>query len=195
VTAVLEALGKRAGPEDTRTAVQRRHDALEEACRRLIAAGIVPGRAGQPTQAQVHITLSQLRSLPGASEAEAAWRATAAATCEAPAREAKMIGSLAYLRVESPDAGAWREFGVRVLGMAERRGPNADAVYLRMDDFPARLVIVPGERHRLLASGWEVAGEDALAGVGRRWRTPGSRSRRAARGARRTPDGGPAALR
>jgi 3,4-dihydroxy-9,10-secoandrosta-1,3,5(10)-triene-9,17-dione 4,5-dioxygenase len=78
-----------------------------------------------------------------------------------------LIRSLGYLRIESPDAGAWREFGVRVLGMAEGRGPNADAVYLRMDDFPARLVILPGKRERLLASGWEVAGEDALARVGR----------------------------
>jgi hypothetical protein len=52
---------------------------LEEACRRLIAAGMLPDRAGQPTQAQVHITLAQLRNLPGASEAEAAWRAAAAA--------------------------------------------------------------------------------------------------------------------
>src|SRR6516162_11794256 len=68
-----------AGPEDLRTVTQRRHDALEEACRRLIAAGMVPGRAGQPTQALVHITLAQLRALPGASEAEAAWRAAAAA--------------------------------------------------------------------------------------------------------------------
>ncbi|HEY1346091.1 MAG TPA: DUF222 domain-containing protein, partial [Streptosporangiaceae bacterium] len=79
VSAVLEALGRPAGPEDLRTVPQRRHDALEEACRRLIAAGMVPGRAGQPTQAQVHITLAQLRALPGASEAEAAWRASAAA--------------------------------------------------------------------------------------------------------------------
>src|SRR5205823_5294566 len=79
VAAVLEALGKPAGPEDTRTVTQRRHDALEEACRRLIAAKMVPGRAGQPTQALVHITLAQLRNLPGASEAEAAWRAAAAA--------------------------------------------------------------------------------------------------------------------
>src|SRR5215831_17039098 len=69
LSAVLQALGKRAGPEDLRTACQRRHDALEEACRRLIAAGLVPGRAGQPTQAQVHITLAQLRGLPGAPEA------------------------------------------------------------------------------------------------------------------------------
>jgi len=77
-----------------------------------------------------------------------------------------MISSLGYLRIESPDVGAWREFGVRVLGMAEGRGPNADAVYLRMDDFPARLVIVPGARERLLASGWEVAGAGELAAVG-----------------------------
>src|SRR5262249_57251710 len=78
VSAVLEALGKSAGPEDTRTVSQRRHDALEEACRRLIAAKMVPGRAGQPTQALVHMTLTQLRNLPGASDAEAAWRAAAA---------------------------------------------------------------------------------------------------------------------
>jgi 3,4-dihydroxy-9,10-secoandrosta-1,3,5(10)-triene-9,17-dione 4,5-dioxygenase len=78
-----------------------------------------------------------------------------------------MIRSLGYLRIESADIGAWREFGVRVLGMAEGRGPDASALYLRMDDFPARLVILPGERERLLASGWEVSGEDALAGVGR----------------------------
>ena len=78
LSAVLDSLGKKAGPEDGRTAAQRRHDALEEACRRLIAAGMLPGRAGQPTHAQVHITLAQLRSLPGASDAEAAWRAAAA---------------------------------------------------------------------------------------------------------------------
>ena len=40
--AVLETLGKKAGPEDTRTAAQRRHDALEEACTRLIASGMLP---------------------------------------------------------------------------------------------------------------------------------------------------------
>jgi 3,4-dihydroxy-9,10-secoandrosta-1,3,5(10)-triene-9,17-dione 4,5-dioxygenase len=77
------------------------------------------------------------------------------------------IGSLGYLRIESTDVAAWREFGVRVLGMVEGRGPDAGAVYLRTDDFPARLVIVPGERDRLLASGWEVPGERDLAEVGR----------------------------
>jgi 3,4-dihydroxy-9,10-secoandrosta-1,3,5(10)-triene-9,17-dione 4,5-dioxygenase len=51
--------------------------------------------------------------------------------------------------------------------MVEGRGPEAGAVYLRMDDFPARLVITAGERERLLASGWEVPGDSDLAGVGR----------------------------
>jgi len=72
------------------------------------------------------------------------------------------IRSLGYLRIESADVAAWREFGVRVLGMAESRGHEPDALYLRMDDFPARLVVVPGEQDRLAATGWEVADEDAL---------------------------------
>jgi len=75
VAAVLEALGKRAGPEDLRSKWQRSHDALEEACRRLIAAGCLPERAGQPTQIQLVMTLGQLRGLPGGGAVEAAWAA------------------------------------------------------------------------------------------------------------------------
>jgi hypothetical protein len=75
LAAVLEALDKKAGPEDTRTREQRRHDALEDACRRLIRAGMVPNRAGQPTQIMVHLTLAQVRGAPGVSAAEAAWAA------------------------------------------------------------------------------------------------------------------------
>jgi 3,4-dihydroxy-9,10-secoandrosta-1,3,5(10)-triene-9,17-dione 4,5-dioxygenase len=78
-----------------------------------------------------------------------------------------MISSLGYLRIESADPGAWREFGVKVLGMTEGRGPEDGALYLRMDDFPARLVIVPGSSERLLAAGWEVRDTQALAAVGR----------------------------
>ena len=78
-----------------------------------------------------------------------------------------MIRSLGYLRIESADVAAWREFGVKVLGLTEGRGPEDGAVYLRMDDFPARLVILPGEQERLLASGWEVPDAAVLAAVGR----------------------------
>jgi hypothetical protein len=77
--AVLEALGKKAGPEDTRTKRQRDHDALEEACRRLVASGCLPGRAGQPTQILLHMDLDRLRGLPGAAAAEAAWAGQATA--------------------------------------------------------------------------------------------------------------------
>src|SRR5262249_45882685 len=69
LSAVLEALGKRAGPEDLRTAVQRRHDALEEACRRLIRSGMLPGRAGQPTQGRGPMTRGPVRGIPPASAA------------------------------------------------------------------------------------------------------------------------------
>ena len=78
-----------------------------------------------------------------------------------------MIRSLGYLRIESADVAAWREFGVRILGLVEGRGPEEGALYLRMDDFPARLVIVPGSRDRLLSSGWEVADATELAAVER----------------------------
>lgn len=76
------------------------------------------------------------------------------------------IRSLGYLRIEATDVAAWCEFGTRLLGMVQGRGPEPGALYLRMDDFPARLVIVPGEQDRLLASGWEVGGDEDLAGLG-----------------------------
>lgn len=67
------------------------------------------------------------------------------------------IRSLGYLRIEATDVEAWRDYGLKVLGMVEGSGHTPGALYLRMDDFPARLVIVPGERDRLAASGWETA--------------------------------------
>jgi hypothetical protein len=73
VQAVLEALGKKAGPEDTRTEHQRFHDALQAGCELLIRAKMVPDRAGADTQVITHIPLSQLRDMPGASGMEDAW--------------------------------------------------------------------------------------------------------------------------
>lgn len=43
-SAVPDSLGKKAGPEDTGARVQRDHDALEDACRRLIGAGLSMSR-------------------------------------------------------------------------------------------------------------------------------------------------------
>ena len=77
------------------------------------------------------------------------------------------IRSLGYLRIEATDVAAWRDFGTRLLGLVEGRGPEPGAVYLRMDEFPARLVITPGESDRLVASGWEVASQADLSALGR----------------------------
>ena len=73
VTAVMEALGKRRGPEDDRSEAQRFHDALAEACKMLIRSRLVPDRAGADTQVIAHIPISQLRQMPGAAELEDAW--------------------------------------------------------------------------------------------------------------------------
>ncbi|WP_236789414.1 iron-dependent extradiol dioxygenase HsaC [Amycolatopsis sp. GM8] len=67
------------------------------------------------------------------------------------------VRSLGYLRIEATDMDKWREYGLKVLGMVEGKGADPAALYLRMDDFPARLVIVPGDADRLAQAGWEVA--------------------------------------
>jgi len=73
VQAVLEALGKKAGPEDARTEGQRFHDALQQGCELLIRAKMVPDRAGADTHVAVHIPFRELRQRPGAPEAEEVW--------------------------------------------------------------------------------------------------------------------------
>ncbi|MDT5180972.1 MAG: 3,4-dihydroxy-9,10-secoandrosta,3,5(10)-triene-9,17-dione 4,5-dioxygenase [Mycobacterium sp.] len=72
------------------------------------------------------------------------------------------IRSLGYLRLEATDVSAWREYGLKVLGMVEGAGHTDGALYLRMDEFPARLVIVPGDHDRLIQSGWETANAAGL---------------------------------
>jgi hypothetical protein len=93
---VLDALGKKRGPEDTRSAPQRRHDALEDACDRLIRAGMIPGRDGQAPQVQVHVDLATLRDLPGGSAAEASWTSAKSAAAGVPGA----------VRLTGPDAEA-----------------------------------------------------------------------------------------
>ena len=75
------------------------------------------------------------------------------------------LKALGYMRIEATDVSAWRDFGCKVLGMVEGDGATPGALYLRMDEFAARLVIVPGEQDRLLISGWEVADAPALQGL------------------------------
>ncbi len=72
---VLDALGAPAGKEDNRSQEERYHDALAEAMRRLLAAGLLPERAGQPVKAWVHISLADLLLLDADSALQEQWTA------------------------------------------------------------------------------------------------------------------------
>ena len=72
---VLDALGAKAGKDDDRTRDQRYHDALAEAMKRLLAAGLLPERAGQPVKAWAHISLADLLLLDADSALQAEWTA------------------------------------------------------------------------------------------------------------------------
>ena len=95
---VLDALSAPAGAEDDRTRDQRYHDALQEAMRRLMAAGLLPERAGQPVKAWVHISLAELMVLEGSSELQEQWIAQVRARWAARRAFASETGS---------DGGAW----------------------------------------------------------------------------------------
>ncbi|RFU20528.1 VOC family protein [Geodermatophilus marinus] len=77
------------------------------------------------------------------------------------------IRGLGYLEVQTTDIDRWRELTVGALGFAVGSGPNPDALYLRMDERRARLIVVPGEHDHVRAVGWEVRDQFALAAVGR----------------------------
>ena len=55
------------------------------------------------------------------------------------------IRGLGYLRVQTTDVARWRELTVEALGLAEATGPEADGLYLRMDERQARLIVLPGD--------------------------------------------------
>lgn len=77
------------------------------------------------------------------------------------------IRSLGYIRMQSQDIARWRELAIDTLGFQEVAGADPDALYLRMDERPSRLVVVPGGPDRVLSIGWEVRDHLALAAVTR----------------------------
>ena len=98
VAAVLDALSAPAGAEDDRTRDQRYHDALEEAMRRLVAADLLPERAGQPVKIWAHISLADLLRLNGSSALQEQWTAQVRAQWAARRAAASETGS---------DGGVW----------------------------------------------------------------------------------------
>lgn len=72
------------------------------------------------------------------------------------------LKSLGYITISTNDIERWRHFAFGVLGFAQGAGPDASALYLRMDERAARLVVVPGDTDRVLTIGWEVRDHAAL---------------------------------
>src|SRR6195952_842106 len=69
---------------------------------------------------------------------------------------------MGYARVASTDLDAWKHFAVKVLGLAEGRGPDPDNLYYRIDEVSARLVVFPADTDELSCIGWELADPPAL---------------------------------
>jgi Domain of unknown function (DUF222)/HNH endonuclease len=100
VTAVLDALSAPRGAEDDRSHAQRYHDALEDAMRRLIAAGLLPERAGQPVKVLAHIHLKDLTDLDIGSKLQKEWTENIRGQWAAARAAASLGGS---------DGSAWLE--------------------------------------------------------------------------------------
>jgi len=100
VQAVLDALSAPQGGGDLRTRPQRYHDALEEAMRRLLAADLLPKRAGQPVKALVHIYFAELVEMDPDSVLQDKWIAE---------YRAQWAAHRAASSVATGDGGAWLE--------------------------------------------------------------------------------------
>ena len=71
------------------------------------------------------------------------------------------IRGLSYFVAQSPDPVAWQRYAEDVLGMMVTPAPSG-GLYVKMDERPFRMLIVPGDEARYLASGWELGNEAAF---------------------------------
>jgi 3,4-dihydroxy-9,10-secoandrosta-1,3,5(10)-triene-9,17-dione 4,5-dioxygenase len=72
------------------------------------------------------------------------------------------LKSLGYIKVQATDMPRWRQFAFDVLGFAKGSGPDENALYLRMDERAARIIVVPGDTDKIVTVGWEVRDHAAL---------------------------------
>ena len=106
VGAVLDALSAPTGSEDDRTQEQRYHDALAEAMRRLVAANLLPERAGQPVKVWAHISLADLLLLDADSALQEQWTARVRAQWAANRAAASETGANDGAWLDGDAAGA-----------------------------------------------------------------------------------------
>lgn len=69
------------------------------------------------------------------------------------------IRGLGYVIIESTDLAKWEHFGTQVMGLMKAPGmPDDGNLYLKMDEYPYRFMVVPSDQDRFSAPAWEVAG-------------------------------------
>src|SRR6478752_5901018 len=106
VAKVLDALSAPAGKDDDRTKDQRYHDALAEAMRRLVAARLLPERAGQPVKVWAHVSQADLLLLDGGSALQEQWTAHVREKWAARRAAASETGSDGGVWLDGDAAGA-----------------------------------------------------------------------------------------
>ena len=72
------------------------------------------------------------------------------------------VTQIGYLGLGVADTGAWREFATSVLGLQEN-GTSADGdLFIRMDEYHHRFILMPDDADDLRLIGWEVKDSAAL---------------------------------
>lgn len=66
------------------------------------------------------------------------------------------IAGMGYVVIGSTAPEQWRHFATQILGMMASDGPDG-ALYLKMDAYHHRYLILPHSHDEVIASGWEVA--------------------------------------
>lgn len=72
------------------------------------------------------------------------------------------IRELGYFVAQAESLKGWQDYAEQVLGMMTADAPEG-GLYVKMDERPFRMLIVEGNENRYLASGWELASEEAFA--------------------------------
>ena len=83
-----------------------------------------------------------------------------------------MVSELGYLVVGTTDLGAWRKFAERVIGAMVVDGPQG-GLYIKIDQWQHRILVVENDREQLLASAWSARDEQNYVKIRERFETAG----------------------
>lgn len=63
------------------------------------------------------------------------------------------IKGLGYVTISTNNMDRWRTFAFDVLGFAKGSGPDNNALYVRLDERAARIIVVPGDTDEIVSIG------------------------------------------